>query len=52
MKVSFSQSREALETVKPDENSQSGFQRSYKYPGGEAACAVFGVELFKTGGAA
>jgi hypothetical protein len=41
--------RKALETVTLDENPQSGFRRRHKYPGGEAGCAVFVVELVRTG---
>ena len=41
--------RKALETVTLDENPQSGFRRRRKYTGGEASCAVFVVELVRTG---
>ena len=41
--------RKALETVTLDEKRRSGFHRRYKYPDGEAGCAVFGVKLSRDG---
>lgn len=41
--------RKALEMVTLDENPQSGFRRRHKYANGEASCAVFVVELVRTG---
>jgi len=43
--------RKSPESVTLDEKPQGGFHRRYKYSGGKAGCAEFGVEQANAGDA-